>query len=1374
MKKISLFIIALFSISLLTAQTADVTIGCAPLEVNFDNPVLSTYFWDFGDGNNSNLDDPSHNYINPGVFTVELFEGVGGPKIGEIIITVLAVPEINIGANEREGCSPFQVSFTNESTIDPNSQVTGFFWDFGDGGNSTLENPTYTYANEGTFTVSLRIESDLKGCTTTETFKDYINVSGNVNAGFSIDNSVICDAPATFNITNNTIDMSGYTYSWDFGNGQTSTDYNPPAATYTEEGTFTITMIVDNGDGCVVTLSRIVKVGKPEILIDVPDTVCLGQSYLIPNSTQANIFSWSFGSNASPQTSNLRNPSVIFNQAGPQIVTFSAIASSECSADTFFTVFVEDPKAAFAIDPIITCTDPAVYTFTHPQNGLANYTWYIEELDTLLFGGPEYTFTYDEPTRDSFYISRQDTFTVFLSIETNAGCMALDSLEFYHRAPQAHFVPNVSRGCAPLTVNFDELSLSTEDIISWDWVFGDGTEANTNTPDDMSHTYTEPGEYYVQLAIENDLGCKDTSAGVWIYVGEIIDSDFTFDQTEICLHETVNFEALNLDPRIDAWHFDTDDGRISDCYETPDASHTFVHAPGTYPVSLTIEYNGCFNEINNGETITVNGSKPIIKFMTNCEDPYTVMFQDSSLNASTAIWYINGDTINMDTITEDFFNYTFDSTGDYQIKLWTDDDTMCPPDSATVDVYIRDIQANFEFPEKLCAFTPYQLDASMSVDVDETCSKGYEWFGIANRPRQIDYPVVDAAWAPGSITVRLVVEDLNGCKDEITKTSKAFAVDADFVADRNKICFPTTMSFMDQSVGDTTLVDWEWSFGSNQQNPTDVLFAEGAPPFFPVSVIVKDVLGCVDTAEVNILVYEPVSNVSFTPGNVVCLGDMIDFTATDFTQEGSFLNYNWSFGPMGTSIDQNPSITVTEPGITTISLIITEDSTGCTNEYNLNIQGIVPPTADFEIDVDNPDRICPDEIVEFINNSTLDGPGGYLWDFGNGSTAFIENPSTFFDVGTFDITLTVSSIYGCSDTHTEQILLEGPQGDFTIDKDVLCLGDTVTFNLFDTSDVTFFEWDFGDGTTLQNDLMPIHPYTFLPDTLAGSVGVSIILESSNGCTRTISKSIELNDLQPAFEIIEDTTSLCRREIQFINNTEGGVSYTWDFGNGETSTDTDPFVTYLEDGTYTISLFTESADGTCQSTITEDLEIIIANLEASFFSEIDTLNPCIKAYQFTNTTMGGDTYTWNFGDGETSTEENPYHTYSEGSQDTFTVTLTVEESGANCSSTATEIIPIELISKVQVPTVFSPNSDGTNDFFDIILKEEDRECVEVVKSKIFNRWGNLIYDNALPAEGWNGMYDNGDVAPAEIYTYILEVVYSSGETEFFKGTFTLIK
>jgi len=130
---------------------------------------------------------------------------------------------------------------------------------------------------------------------------------------------------------------------------------------------------------------------------------------------------------------------------------------------------------------------------------------------------------------------------------------------------------------------------------------------------------------------------------------------------------------------------------------------------------------------------------------------------------------MNGDTINMDTIPTDVFNYTFDSTGNYTVTLITTDDTSCPVDTATVDLQIRDLQADFELPERLCEGQRYTLDASNSIDVDTTCSKGFTWYNIASRPRTISTTTAFAAWNRGEIEVSMVAEDVNGCTDTLVK-----------------------------------------------------------------------------------------------------------------------------------------------------------------------------------------------------------------------------------------------------------------------------------------------------------------------------------------------------------------------------------------------------------------------------------------------------------------------------------------------------------------------------------------------------------------------------------------------------------------------------
>ncbi len=1345
-------------------QSADINSGCSPLTVQFTPPAgLMNHQWDFGDGSSSPLETPGHTFDESGTFIVELFEN--GTKIGETTIIVYEPTQVMISADEQSGCAPFQVMFADMSIIDPELTVSGYLWDFGDGNGSSTQNPTHTYQNEGVYTVTLRVDSDEEECTVSESFTNYITVTDKLDAGFSLDQTVSCDVPGTFVITNNTQDESGYIYTWDFGNGETSSDYNPGSITYGEEGIFNIILTADNGDGCEVQISRTVKVGKPDIDLAVNDTICINLPYTIVNNSNANQFAWSFGSGSTPQTSTQRNPTVTYNTSGLKIVNFSAIASSECKADSFFTIFVEDPSAAFTIDPLVTCLDPATYTFTNPNTGYAEYEYYVRQLDDRFLGQSTEMYTYAPVPRDSFYINRSDTFSVILNVTTHAGCTAEDSTFFIHRAPQAHFIPNISRGCAPLTVNFAEDSRSNEAITSWSWTFGDGEVVNTNTAEDMTHTYTEPGEYYVKIAIENVDGCRDTSAGIFIYVGEPLTADYQVDKSEICMYDTIMMSTDNMDPRVDAYHFNTDDGRISDCYTNTLGEHTFVHSPGEYPVTLTLEYNGCFSEIDNGSTVTVNGSKSRIKYMTNCEEPLTVMLQDSSINASTSIWIMNGDTINMDTIATNPFNYSFDSTGMYEVMLITTDDSTCPADTASVDLQIRATKADFDLPEFVCADAGIDISASASVDVDVSCSKGYTWLGVAIRPRTLDIPEVETAFGPGTHTVRLITEDVNGCTDTLDKQTTALEINADFTINDDIVCFPANIDFTDLSTSDTTLTSWSWDFGAMTQNPTSINFTDYVDGL-QIQLAIEDALGCVDSITQIIPTYEPTTDLTLDPGNIVCIGETVNIQATDFTDQGHFLNYTWLFG--GETInDQNPSFEVIQPGVNPVTLIITEDSTGCQNQYDLNLQGIQLPVA--EIDLDGREFCVSDGVVQFGNNSFLDGPGEYLWDFGTGQIISTPQPTTTsspFVGGTYDITLTASSIYGCSDTDMISITMIEPSGNILVsDSDnKICLEDEVTFTLVDTVDVVDFSYDFGDGTVIDNTNPATHTFGYYPPN--GSYDIVLSLISESGCKTSVNVPLA------AFQVVADISTnpiICLGPVDLFNpaDTFGvDLTYEWDFGNGETSTNAEQIVNYDTPGTYNISLSVTNEDSGCDDSISQSL-IVQPNPVLDY---IDSLN-CLDDLAFIEFTNLNTDYTYTLDPdamGVTTLEENITNQSIPIDPAILEYLITVEDE-FGCVSMDT--LNISIAANPEIPNLFSPNGDNHNDFFDLIAAEKFRGLIEVETFKVYNRWGNLMYDNETPAVGWNGRLSNGDIAPAEVYTYLIKLV---GSEEVFKGTVTLIR
>ena len=128
-----------------------------------------------------------------------------------------------------------------------------------------------------------------------------------------------------------------------------------------------------------------------------------------------------------------------------------------------------------------------------------------------------------------------------LTVTTASGCIDSSSQEVILDIPLARFMPDTVSGCAPLTVELSDSSRSSQGIINFEYIYGDGQTANFSTPDPHNYTFTEAGEFDVQLVITNNLGCVDTSYMIRVEVGNRITPDFTTDRTEACQGEPIAF-----------------------------------------------------------------------------------------------------------------------------------------------------------------------------------------------------------------------------------------------------------------------------------------------------------------------------------------------------------------------------------------------------------------------------------------------------------------------------------------------------------------------------------------------------------------------------------------------------------------------------------------------------------------------------------------------------------------------------------------------------------------------------------------------------------------------------------------------------------------
>ncbi|KAA3637194.1 MAG: PKD domain-containing protein, partial [Calditrichaeota bacterium] len=225
------------------------TSGCAPLSVNFSDLSSGTnidgWSWDFGDGGTSTAQNPSYTYNSAGTYTVTLTASSSSQSCDDVAtktgyITVSGGPTADFTGTPTSGIEPLTVDFTDQST-----DATGWSWDFGDGGSSTAQNPSYTYTVAGTYSVTLTASNACGSDVFTRT--NYITVDPCVapTAGF-VGSPTSGDYPLMVNFTDQSSGASSY--SWDFGDGGTSTQANP-SYTYTAAGTYTVTQTVTNACG---------------------------------------------------------------------------------------------------------------------------------------------------------------------------------------------------------------------------------------------------------------------------------------------------------------------------------------------------------------------------------------------------------------------------------------------------------------------------------------------------------------------------------------------------------------------------------------------------------------------------------------------------------------------------------------------------------------------------------------------------------------------------------------------------------------------------------------------------------------------------------------------------------------------------------------------------------------------------------------------------------------------------------------------------------------------------------------------------------------------------------------------------------------------
>ncbi|RMG92741.1 MAG: PKD domain-containing protein, partial [Chloroflexi bacterium] len=358
----------------------------------------------------------------------------------------------------------------------------------------------------------------------------------------------------------------------------------------------------------------------------------------------------------------------------------------------------------------------------------------------------------------------------------------------------------------------------------------------------------------------------------------------------------------------------------------------------------------------------------------------------------------------------------------------------------------------------------------------------------------------------------------------------------------------------------------------------------------------------------------------------------------------------WDFGDGDTSHAQNPVHVYDSSGTYTISLTVKYLPTGCTDSRSIPVT-VSDPQANFTVSDSFGCRPLP---VDFTNLSK----DAVSWQWQSaGLTTQVKNPSfTYRDPGVYDVQLIVTDVNGCKDTLKvdDLITVIGPDAEFGVSTTTGCAPLAVSFQDSSTAfmgNIVSWKWYFGDGdsSSLQN---PSHFYD-----QPGSYDVTLTVTDDNGCSHTLTKNNFVQPTYPAPDFTANQESCSGAPVTFTNLTTGvGLSFLWDFGDGNTSTDPNPVHQYAQPGVYTVTLTATDING-CDSTIVKPDYITISDPVANF-TATPTFSPCppLLAQFHDSSTSDVVSWLWDFGDGFTSTDSMPSHLYVEPG--TFTVTLIV--------------------------------------------------------------------------------------------------------------------
>lgn len=991
-------------------------------------------------------------------------------------------------------------------------------------------------------------------------------------------------------------------------------------------------------------------------------TTCINTPFNLTTDTcdVSSVYSWNLGDGNMASGCSVGHT---YLMAGDYLVTANVVSEYGCMDSHVLNVHVTAPPLAlFNLVDDEGCA-PFLIEITNMSSGEIDQQLWIIGIDSITGVNPGMIII-DGLNADSL---------VPIELQVSNGCAIVSDLDsiLVHPYPVVDFGFNVDEGCSPLLIDFGNSTLGNPE--NWFWNLGNGMTSTDSIP--MSQIYTSPPDsvsiYSVELISTNACGADTLTQSITVYPPDVT-AFIQLDTVTGCQPLTVPAHSFSTPGSIIGWQVIGPDGQVT------------------------------------GSTVT---------------DPVFVLDQPG---------------IHMIILTAARCGMDFDT--------------------AFVDVLPAPI-VDFAIDNMVCQDEPLLFE-NLSVDVT-----GILW-DLGDGGQSTDFNPIHTYAVPGDYTITLSANSvLNNCPNSKTVILEVLPKPQIQIDDQPLSgCPPYNIPF--QNTGPQNL-SYVWLFGDG--SPLDTTYSPLheflQTGMFTVEVFAYDKFGCLsDTVNIPVTIH-PVPESQFEILNQ----RFCERHDTIFAQNNSLgaSSFYWIVNGDTTGLD--PLVYLSDVyGLYNISLVA-ENSFGCRDTSTTDVEILPSPIALFQI---SDDEGCAPLTSDFANTST--GSTDYIWDFGDGNTSLDYAPGHIFsDSGTYTVLLIAVNANGCpNDTAEASVnVFPVPAADFDFDKMEICgVPMEVSFTNLSIGGLDY-AWSFGDGQG--NDVtQPVHTYT-----TDGNYPVSLIVENEFGCIDSISTIVEIYQQPvPGFTIPKQI--YCEDEpIEITNLSTHAITYCWFLNDILYSETTDLILAIPEPGVYSLSLVAKY-NSLCQDTMTlpQGIEVYITP-NADFAYKIDQQASILGDVQFENLSERFDRITWDFGDGTSSIDLNPFHEY-DINRDIQVILYAYNDNGGiiTCIDTIIKEIAPEWLVTFFAPNAFSPDygEDLVRVFKPVGIGLSEYEI------SVYSPWGQRVWNSTAiidqhPSESWNGQLDNtGEALPQGAFTWLATVEFVNGDNRVYKGSVTLIR